>query len=131
MNKKEKLAAFEGINVEVLAGIKKNKEISKLFLRGMTYKEIASQYGLTSNRIGQILDRQARRAIFYKKLLNDQDYQTLVQYYIDKMKRGEPIIIGSEVNDKMNHMMAVNEARLRITAKEGKEVSKPSGKEQQ
>ncbi len=42
MNIKEKLAAFEGINTGILTGNKKNKEMVKLFLQGMTYKEIAA-----------------------------------------------------------------------------------------
>jgi len=84
-----------------------------MFLQGMTYKEIAGHYVLTSTRIEQILDRQARRANYYKKLLNEQDYQALVRGYIEKIKREETIIISSE-EDKMIHMMAVNEAGLRI-----------------
>ncbi|WP_396265815.1 hypothetical protein [Halobacillus shinanisalinarum] len=41
-----------------------------MFLQGMSYKEIALQYGLTPSRIEQITDRQARRASSYKKSLN-------------------------------------------------------------
>ena len=77
MNKKEKLAAFEGINTDILTGNKKNKEMVKLFLQGMTHKEIAAQYGLSNSRIEQILDKQARRANYYKTLLNDQEYQEI------------------------------------------------------
>lgn len=67
MNKNEKLSAFDGIDTDQLRGSKKNKAIVKLYLQGMTYKEIALQYGLTPGRIGQILDLQARRANAYKK----------------------------------------------------------------
>jgi hypothetical protein len=115
MKKAEKLAAFEGIDTDVLRGNRKNKEIVNLFLKGMTYKEIAEIYGLTAGRIGQITDKQARRAISYKKLLNDHDYQALVCEYMEKIKRGEPIVISSEINDKIKHMNAVSEARKRLT----------------
>ncbi|QGG48482.1 SEC-C metal-binding domain-containing protein [Heliorestis convoluta] len=74
MNKAEKLAAFNSItDTDILSGNKKSKQIVKMFLRGMTYKEIAAQFELSTSRIGQLLDRQAKRAIFYKnnKLLLD------------------------------------------------------------
>jgi DNA-binding CsgD family transcriptional regulator len=67
MNKDEKLAAFDRIDTDLLLGSRKNKAIVKLFLQGITYKDIALQYGLTPARIGQILDRQARRANAYKR----------------------------------------------------------------
>lgn len=113
MYREEKLAAFEGIDTDILTGSKKNKQMVKMFLQGLTYKAIAVQYGLTAGRIGQILDRQARRANFYKKLLNDLEYQELVAIYKLKMARNEPIVIGYDVNDKTKHLMVVNEARRR------------------
>jgi DNA-binding CsgD family transcriptional regulator len=79
VKKAEILAAFEGIDTDILIGSRKNKEIVKMFLKGMTYKEIAEVYKLTSGRIGQILDRQARRANYYKKLQIDHEYQALVK----------------------------------------------------
>jgi tRNA G10 N-methylase Trm11 len=118
MKKAEKLAAFEDIDAYVLNGSRKNKEIVKLFLTGMTNREIAELYGLSASRIGQITDKQARRAISYKKTLNDHDYQALVEVYIEKIERGETILIDSEINDKIKHMNAVSEARKRLTEKE-------------
>lgn len=116
MRKAERLVAFEGIDTDILTGNRKNKEIVKMFSKGMTYNEIAGVYGLTASRIGQILNRQARRAIAYKIHQNDHEYQALVKEYIEKLKREETIIISSDVDDKMNHLMALNEARLRIAA---------------
>jgi len=113
LKKNEKIAAFEGINTDVLTGNKKNKEMVKLFQQGMTYKEIATRYGLSTSRIGQILDRQARRAIYYKNLAKDQEYQELVDRYVGMLKREEIIKINKDRKDKINHKMAVNEARLR------------------
>ena len=113
MNKNERLAAFDGIDTDILTGSEKNKQMVKMFLQGLTYKEIANQYGLTSSRIRQILDRQARRANLYKKLLNDQEYQELVAMYKLKIARKEPIIIGYDVKDKTEHLMAISEARRR------------------
>jgi hypothetical protein len=115
MKKAEKLAAFEGMDTDVLNGTWENKGIIKLFLKGMTYKEIAKIYGLTASRIGQITDKQARRARYYKKMPNDHDYQALVAEYMEKMERGVTIVIGSEINYKINHMNAVSEARKRLT----------------
>lgn len=105
---------MEGIDTDILPGSRKNKEIVKLFLNGMTYKEIAGIYGLTTGRIGQILDRQARRANLYKKLSKDHDYQGLVREYMEKLKRGKSIIISSKEKDNIFHIMAKHEARMRI-----------------
>ncbi|MCR3921394.1 MAG: SEC-C metal-binding domain-containing protein [Firmicutes bacterium] len=116
MNKKEKLSAFEGINTDILTGNKKNKEMVKLFQQGMTYKEIAAQYGLSNSRIGQILDKQARRANYYKSLSNVQEYQDLVESYTEKLRRNEAIKISRDFEDKMNHEMALNEAKLLVAA---------------
>ncbi|MGF7185306.1 hypothetical protein GGQ84_001392 [Desulfitispora alkaliphila] len=124
MNKKEKLAAFEGINTDILTGNKKNKEMVKMFLQGLPYKEIAAQYGLSNSRIGQILDRQARRANYYKKLQNDQEYQELVKTYVEKLKNYEPIKISSDLEDKLNHEIALNEAKLLMGVNEDTEPEK-------
>ncbi len=40
MNRLDKILAFEGIEIDLLRGSRKNKEITKLFITGMTYKEI-------------------------------------------------------------------------------------------
>lgn len=42
MNKNERLAAFKGIDTDILNVNPKNKKIVKLFLKGMDYKEIDS-----------------------------------------------------------------------------------------
>jgi transcriptional regulator with XRE-family HTH domain len=112
MIRNEKILALDGIDPNVLTGSNKNKEIVKLFMQGMTYKEIAKLYGLSASRINQILDTQARRANFYKSLLNDLEYHELVEFYKEKMHHGENIIIESE--NKPKHIMAVIEARTTI-----------------
>lgn len=81
MNKTKRLAAFEGIDTDILNGSPKNKKIVKLFLKGMTYREITNEFELTVSRIGQILDKQARTANSYKNLQNDSEYQTHVKEY--------------------------------------------------
>lgn len=113
MKKQEILAAFKGIDTDALPGCKKDKEMAKLFLQGMTYKEIAIQYGLTASRIRQTLSRQAHRAYIYKELLYDQKYQELIGIYERKIKIKEPIVIGCEVQAKAKHMMAISEAYRR------------------
>ena len=94
----------------------------KMFLQGMAYKEIAAHYGLTPGRIGQILDRQARRANFYKTLIKSQEYHEFVEFYIEKLKRDEVIKISDDAN-KVIHTMAVNEAKLRMGVEK---VAKPT-----
>lgn len=113
MKKDEKLSAFNGIDADILNGSLRNKQIVQMFLQGMTYKKIAQIYGLTASRIDQILNRQARRARYYKKIQYDFEYQALISRYMEMMKRDE-VIISSEVEDKDNHISAVHEARLRI-----------------
>lgn len=124
MNKQEKLAAFKGINTDILTGNKKNKEMVKLFLQGMTYKEIAAQYGLSNSRIGQILDKQALMANYYKSLANDQEYHALVENYVEKLKNNKPIKISRDWEDKMNHEMAFNEAKLLLVSNGDVETEK-------
>jgi Mor family transcriptional regulator len=79
VKKAEMLAAFEGIDPDILWGKPKNKEITKLFRQGVPNKEIAAKYGLSVTRIRQIVTRQARRALFYKNQKNDLEYQGLVE----------------------------------------------------
>ena len=114
MKKAENLASFEGIDPDILGGSQRNKEIVKLFLKGMTNKEIAVQYGLSVSRIGQIVNRQARRARFYKKPLTDHEYAAIAHEILSKMKMGEFNTIHSDCKDKSKHMAAVCEARARM-----------------
>ncbi len=96
----------------------------KLFLQGYTYKEIAVQYGLSDSRIGQILDKQARRANYYKSLSNDREYRSLVESYTEKLQRNELIKINRYWEDEINHEMALNEAKLHVAAKGDTEADK-------
>ncbi|MBK5247593.1 MAG: hypothetical protein JJE49_10050 [Peptostreptococcaceae bacterium] len=113
MNRSDKILAFEGIEIDLLRGSLKNKEITKLFITGMTYKEIGEMYRISSSRVGQITDRQARIANFYKKMQNNLEYQGLVKFYLGKVEINEAISISSESNVS-EHMMALEEARKRL-----------------
>lgn len=96
MKKADIFAAFEGVDHNILWGNPKQKEITKLYLEGVSVKEIAHKFNLSTSRIDQIVARQARRALFYKNQKNDLEYQVLVEKYTKKMKNGEKIIIQSE-----------------------------------
>jgi len=113
MNRSDKMLAFEGIEIDLLRGSRKNKEITKLFITGMTYKEIEEMYGISSSRVGQITDRQARIANFYKKMQNNLEYQVLVEFYLEKVKINEAISISSESNVS-EHIRALEEAKKRL-----------------
>lgn len=113
MNRSEKMLAFEGIEIDLLSGSRKNKEITKLLITGMTYKEIGKMYGISSSRVGQITSRQARIANFFKKMQNNLEYQALVKFYLEKVKNNEAISIGSDSNVS-EHIMALQEARKRL-----------------
>lgn len=114
MKKAEIIAAFEGVNHNILWGNAKNKEITKLYLEGVPPKEIAEKFNLSTSRIGQIVARQARRALFYKNQKNDLEYQCLVEKYINMIKNGEKIIIQSEWENSSKHLLAVSVAREEI-----------------
>ena len=47
-------------------------------------------------------------------MLNDQKYQELVESYVEKLQRNEPITISRDLEDKINHEMALNEAKIHI-----------------
>ncbi len=86
MKKDDVLEAFEDIEPDILDAKPKYKEITKLFLQGVPYNEIAVKYGLSVTRIREIVAREARRARLYKKQKNDMEYQELLIYYTDSMK---------------------------------------------
>lgn len=97
------LAALEGVNCDVLPGNRKQKEITRLYLEGVPTSEIAEKFSLTRSRISPVVARQARRALFYKQLQNDLEYQALVQHYIRKVSDGEQIVVESKWDNFAKH----------------------------
>lgn len=110
MKKGDILAAFAGVDHNILWGNRKQKEVVKLYLAGLPVKEIAQRFALSRSRIDQIVARQARRALAYKSLKNDLEYQVLVQKYKKMIENGEKIVIECEWKDKPKHLLAVGTA---------------------
>jgi hypothetical protein len=63
--------------------------------------------------------RQARRALVYKSLMFDKEYQALLEEYVVKIMKEEKIFISKDIEDKSKHLLAVGEARRRVTGNKG------------
>jgi len=110
MNRADKMLAFDGIEIDLLRGRQRNKEIAKLFITGMTYKSIGEIYGISSTRVDQITSKLARIANVYRKIENDTEHQALVELYMEKNENNEIISISSNT-DVWEHTNALDEAR--------------------
>jgi|GEM_PF-2884990 len=67
MNRADKLLAFKGIDIDLLRGSQRNKEIAKLLITGMTYKLIGEKYGISTTRVSDITSKLARIAMREKE----------------------------------------------------------------
>lgn len=66
MNRADKLLAFEEIDIDLLRESQRNKEIAKLLIAGMTYKQIGEKYGISTTRVSDITSKLARIAMHEK-----------------------------------------------------------------
>lgn len=110
MKKADIFTAFKGVDPNILCGSLKQKEVMKLYLEGISIKEITQRVNLSSSRIGQIADKLARRARFYKNQENDPEYQLLVEKYKEMIINDETILIESKWENESKHMNAVDAA---------------------
>lgn len=111
MKKSEILSTFEKVDPYKISGNAKQKEISKLYLEGIPIKEIASQFNLSRSRIMQIVEKQARYAIYYKRMRSDPEFLILIEKYRKMYENGETISLSSELDDMSLHFSAMDEAR--------------------
>lgn len=111
MKKADILAALDGIDSSVLIGTPKQREIARLFMEGISVKEIAKRFNLSDGRIRQVLSKQARGALLYKKQKSDIEYQPLVAKYTKIMGSNEKVTIRSEWHSLSKHVDAATTAR--------------------
>lgn len=95
MKREDKMRAYEGIDIDELSASPRDREITKLYIQGMTHSAIAERYGLSRSRVGQVTDRMARIARGYRNWMEDPERLSLIAFYKDKIVRGELISISN------------------------------------
>jgi len=89
----------------------RNKEIGRLFVQGLNYRQIGKMYSLSPERIRQIINKLARWAAYLKRNQADSAYHELVEMYKEKILRGETLVFHSTMEDMSRHLSASCDAR--------------------
>jgi len=110
MSKAERLAVFNEVDLEQAGGTDRSKAIAHLYMPGLSYRQIAERYQLSSSRIGQILNKQVRLCLYRKHIQSDEEFQNLVAFYREEIRQGILFRIESTADNFHKHLLAHSEA---------------------
>lgn len=113
MKKAEKMEIFDGVDIELLNSTRKNKEVTKLYMTGMTHKAIGERFGISASRVGQITNKMARIARVHRMWMENPERLSLIAHYREMIKSGGVVSIKNCAHIGW-HFKALDEAHKQL-----------------